>query len=118
MKEEMDYSNPATPLMAEVFVKEGGSFNCPMMYGNTSYGKAEWKQRGLWKVCSHCGSMKPDNVISAVIIHGKGILERSTKQYKWYISLPEVKNAGDGPIKFYVPHFNEEQMDRLNDLMT
>jgi len=59
--------------------------------------------------CSFCGSMHPedfdrflDKVIADPDIHVRvGVTD---KRYKFYVQRPEIKNAMEGPIKFYTHH--------------
>ena len=92
-------------------------FDCPRMEGRTQFGKAHWDKNGEWRDCSHCGSMHPDDVIRAIKELGSGIVGGSSKGYKRYIDLPGVKNAADGPIKFYFQHFTENQINEYNALL-
>lgn len=94
-------------------IPESEKFDCPRMPFSHSFGKAHWLESGDWRVCSHCGSMHPEDVIKAVE-DGIATIDVSDKGYKRYINLPGVKNAGDGPVKFYVPHFTEDQIKRFN----
>ena len=59
-------------------------------------------------VCSYCGSLHPDSVIAIVKEFGAGVIERSDKDYKWYINRPTVANALEGGIKYYRQHDTPE----------
>jgi hypothetical protein len=93
-------------------------FNCPMMDGRTQYGKAHWEKAGDYHRCTHCGSIHPDEAIQAVKDFGAGIIGATYKPHKRYINLPGVKNAQEGPIKFYLPHFTDEQRVAFNSALS
>lgn len=69
------------------------------------------------KICSYCGSLHPMSVIEIIKKHGFGVIERSDKSYKWYITRREVGNAMEGGIKYYRQHDTEEFIDAYNDLL-
>jgi hypothetical protein len=57
-------------------------------------GSDQPKQTSYWRnmpegvrLCSYCGSIHPDDLIKLLRLHGLGILEASTKDYKWYVSV-------------------------------
>jgi hypothetical protein len=77
----------------------------------------EWQLRGEDKCCSYCGSMHPERVLELIQKHGFGIVESTTKDYKRYINRSDIPNAGFGGIKFYIYHFNEDQIKRYNALI-
>lgn len=57
--------------------------------------------------CSYCGSIHPDDLISLIKEHGFGIIEPSTKSYKWYINVPNIECG-----KYYRLH--DENSDFVN----
>lgn len=67
------------------------------------------------RVCSHCGSLHPDDMFRVVrecadagsgVGYHEGIrIEPSDKSYKIYVWQPGVRNAHEGAIKFYTDHF-------------
>lgn len=63
-----------------------------------------WRLIGKDKVCSYCGSLHPERVRELVQEHGLGVLEPSTKSYKWYVTRRDVPNALFGGIKYYRWH--------------
>lgn len=63
-----------------------------------------WRLIGKDKVCSYCGSLHPERVLELVKEHGLGVLEPSTKSYKWYVTRRDVPNALFGGIKYYRWH--------------
>lgn len=69
------------------------------------------------KTCSFCGSLHPESVIEILKKNGFGCIERSTKNYKWYINRPEVHNAGGGGIKYYRQHDTEKFIAEYNSLL-
>lgn len=77
----------------------------------------QWKLINGEKICTYCGSLHPETVIEMVEKLGAGILEQSTKEYKWYVNRKNVPNASFGGIKFYTMHFSREQVDKLNSLI-
>ncbi len=76
-----------------------------------------WVEVGKWHCCSYCGSMKPDEVIESIKELGIEIVSETDKGYKRYISLPNVKNAMEGPIKFYTYHFTQNEIDEYNKII-
>lgn len=67
------------------------------------------------RVCSCCGSIHPDDLIKRVRELGSGIIEPSTKEYKWYVKIPGVHNALDGAIKYYRWHDSDDNYaDKIN----
>ena len=87
----------------------------PWAYGN---GTDVWEIRGDDKCCSYCGSLHPDRVIELMKEHGVGIIERSTKNYKWYVNRPNIPNASFGGIKYYRHHDTEEFINQFNELIS
>lgn len=77
-----------------------------------------WVMRGGDKCCSYCGSIHPDRVIELIKELGPSIFDRTTKSYKGYINRSNVPNAGFGGIKFYIQHFDQIQIDKLNSLIS
>lgn len=79
-------------------------------------GLDKWEQRGPDLCCSFCGSLHPDKVleIAKEVIEGKdttSVFHMSDKPYKLYLDRVEVKNAGEGGIKFYTPHIPDTDAD-------
>ncbi len=77
----------------------------------------KWEMRGDDKCCSFCGSIHPDRVIELIKLHGLGIVEPSTKQYKWYIHQKNVPNASYGGIKYYRYHDTPEFIKEYNEVV-
>jgi hypothetical protein len=69
------------------------------------------------KTCSFCGSLHPMTVIDIIKKYGFGVIGRTDKSYKWYVTRPEVKNAMEGGIKYYRHHDTQEFMDAFNSLV-
>lgn len=69
------------------------------------------------RTCSFCGSMHPEDLLAFMEKMSElpgARLEMSDKSYKMYIHRPEVSNAGDGAIKFYMWHIGSSEMaDKL-----
>jgi hypothetical protein len=86
---------------------------CPRRYESWQ-GKTGEKFPDTWdlgpdgnRTCSYCGSIHPDDL--AVIIQksktdSRYAIEETDKNYKVYIRQPNVRNAGEGAIKFYRQH--------------
>lgn len=89
----------------------------PMGMKETDPTPDHWQMRGSDKCCSYCGSLHPNRVIELVKQFGFGILERSTKGYKWYINRPDVPNAGFGGIKYYRQHDTDLFINDFNALV-
>ena len=70
-----------------------------------------WSIREGEKTCSFCGSINPDSLIEAIKKHGFSIIERSTKDYKWYINAPGFR------AKYYRQHDTPEFIDNYNKLL-
>jgi hypothetical protein len=64
----------------------------------------EWDLINGDQVCSYCGSASPETVYALIKEHGPGLIERSTKTYKWYLHRPWIPNAAFGAIKYYRWH--------------
>jgi hypothetical protein len=75
-----------------------------------------WEMRGDDKCCSFCGSLHPDRVIELLKERGSGILEPSTKSYKWYLNRPEIPNASFGGIKYYRQHDTPGFIEKINQI--
>lgn len=60
------------------------------------------------RVCSFCGSLHPDDFASILEGYVSGrpgfSFDTTTKSYKRYASKPDVSNASEGGIKFYLWH--------------
>ncbi|CAN5951045.1 unnamed protein product [Sphagnum jensenii] len=66
------------------------------------------------RVCSYCGSLHPEDMFALVKQSAEApadgdyrktvIIEPSDKKYKVYVHQPDVRNAGEGGIKFYMQH--------------
>ena len=67
-----------------------------------------WDKIGEDRVCSYCGSLHPEDLNKLVKEQGIKVLETSSKLYKLYIKRPNIHNAGQGAIKFYKQHWNNE----------
>lgn len=87
-------------------ISEGGTVDAPDI----------WEKIGDDLVCSYCGSLHPDNVLTLIKEKGFSVLEFSTKPYKWYIKRKDVPNASYGGIKYYRQHDTPEFVDALNEL--
>lgn len=70
------------------------------------------------RTCSFCGSMHPQDLLTAIekLPETPGLrLEMSDKNYKMYIHRPDIRNAGEGAIKFYMWHVGGSDMaERLS----
>lgn len=75
-----------------------------------------WRLIGGDRVCSFCGSLHPDRVIELLKELGIGIIDNSTKSYKFYVHRPDVPNASFGGIKYYRWHDTPEFVDALHDI--
>lgn len=67
--------------------------------------------------CSHCGAMHPDDFFALckrAVDVGDVEIEPTDKGHKYYIHRPEVRNAGEGAIKFYTWHLEQKQFDADN----
>lgn len=76
-----------------------------------SKGPDFWRRRPNGDlVCSYCGSLHPDLFLKFCqnVIDNPGLtccfVERTTKNYKFYLHGPRGLNAGEGAIKFYMQH--------------
>jgi len=74
-----------------------------------------WEKRGKDRVCSFCGSMHPDEFLKfCKDVDGiNRYVLQSDRKNKFYIRRPEVNNAGEGAIKFYLHHskgFSDEEI--------
>lgn len=75
------------------------------------------------RTCSFCGSLHFDDFEKCVDLCLRDVskcrIEKAMgKNYKIYVTRPEIKNAGEGGIKFYTWHCNEknqEYLDEFND---
>lgn len=56
--------------------------------------------------CSFCGSLHPDDLISLIKEYGFGIIEPTTKNYKWYVRV------GNQQMKYY--RYHDCQYDFVN----
>lgn len=75
------------------------------------------------RVCSHCGSLHPDDMFRLVKqaaetpeevgYHEAVTIEQSDKGYKIYVHQPGVRNAHEGGIKFYTPHLPRNEAGQL-----
>ena len=77
----------------------------------------EWEMRGDDKCCSYCGSIHPDRVLELIKEKGFGIIERTDKDYKWYVNRSGVPNASYGGIKYYRWHDTGEFIKQYNELV-
>lgn len=76
-----------------------------------------WDKIGDDEVCSFCGSLKPSRVIELIKEHGFGLIERSTKTYKWYLHRKGVPNSSFGGFKYYRMHDTDEFISQYNELL-
>ena len=91
---------------------EAAHFLCPR---RAEAGEHEWLDKipydsfekrdgsGELEFCSWCGCLKPSHLLELLDEFGFGILEHSTKQYKWYINLPD----GGKSFKYYTMHSSD-----------
>jgi hypothetical protein len=66
-----------------------------------------WEVVGADRVCSFCGSLHPadlEAILDRCIETGEVQISHSTKGYKVYINRPEIQNASEGAIKYYIWH--------------
>ena len=86
--------------------------------------KARWPegwaagQRILYdkpRTCSYCGGAHPDDVI-ALMERGWWV-EATDKNYKRYLHAPSGLPEPSPPVKIYVQHFSEAQVDRFNKII-
>lgn len=64
------------------------------------------------RTCSFCGSLHPEDfekLLDRAIEKGDVDVDPSTNGGKWYVYRPEVKNAGEGGIKFKVGHRGDKE---------
>lgn len=83
------------------FFNDGGEAVCNGM-------KTRWRigQDGN-RACDMCGSMHPDDVLRIAhlsLTDTRYSIDGTDKNYKVYIRQPDVVNAGQGAIKFYMYH--------------
>lgn len=70
-------------------------------------GLDRWNKTGADRTCSFCGSLHPEDfehVLERVIADPSCRIDHSDKSYKIYIHRPEIKNGGEGAIKYYKQH--------------
>lgn len=71
------------------------------------------------RTCSFCGSLHHEDferLIDRCLEVGDVQIDPSTKGGKWYVHRPEVKNAGDGGIKFKSGHCGDDEwVARVNE---
>ena len=107
---------------------QGGGFRCGSRDSNPVADR-QWPGADHWKtmpngdrVCSFCGSLHPDDAISALeayVEKGEGRFDVTGKGYKFYVSRAGVSNASGGGIKFYTWHLDgldDEKQKALCDL--
>jgi len=99
---------------------EPEEFMCPRRVENMGLsitkGPDHWqkfKSNGQ-RVCSYCGSLHPEDMFALVKQSAESpadgdyrktvIIEPSDKKYKVYVHQPDVRNASEGGIKFYMQH--------------
>lgn len=59
------------------------------------------------RTCSYCGSIHFEdlmNICRKTTTDSRYGVERTDKQYKFYVTQPGVRNASEGAIKFYTSH--------------
>jgi hypothetical protein len=87
------------------------------------YGLAGKMQRGAnndrWlgsgdppRTCSFCGGIHPEDAIRLVSENWR--IEPTTKDYKRYLQPPLPGWHPTPPVKLYVQHFSDEQVERFN----
>lgn len=63
------------------------------------------------RTCSYCGSIHFDDLMKiaelSLTTEGYGI-DGTDKGYKYYVKQPNVRNAGEGAIKYYTAHTPED----------
>ena len=65
------------------------------------------------RVCSYCGSLDPKQFLAIcrqIVLDGdtsRASIE-FCKGYKFYVTRPGIRNASEGAIKFYTPHFTDD----------
>jgi hypothetical protein len=67
------------------------------------------------RTCSYCGSIHPDDLMKIcrlVATDERYALEGTDKSYKVYVKQPDVHNASQGAIKFYMHHAPVTPTDR------
>jgi len=71
------------------------------------------------RTCSYCGSIHPDDLMKIcqlVLEDERYAIEGTTKSYKIYIKQPNVVNASEGAIKFYMQHAHKNPTQEQQDL--
>lgn len=82
-----------------------------------------WDKIGDDRICSYCGSLHPDDLISLIEKHGPQVISGTDKGYKFYIRNDGIDgrkgiiNAGMGAIKFYTQHLTADHRAKLKVLM-
>lgn len=98
----------------QIFRSFNDTFTCPRRLlevgpWERTEGLDHWEQIGDDQVCSFCGSMDPYEFedFLDLVIENPDIKIRvgfSDKNYKIYITRPEVTNSHEGAVKFYRQH--------------
>ena len=73
-----------------------------------------WEAVGSDRICSFCGSLHPaelEVILDRCIEVGDVEVSHSTKGYKVYIRRPEIENASEGAVKYYIWHALPEAED-------
>jgi len=69
-------------------------------------------ERDGTRTCSYCGSLHPEDMTDIMYRFAQGEpgykFEPTGKGYKFYANRPGVRNAGDGGIKFYTNHIEDD----------
>lgn len=63
-----------------------------------------------YRTCSWCGSIHPEDLMDIcrkTLVDERYGVEGTTKSYKVYVKQPNVVNASEGAIKFYMHHAPE-----------
>lgn len=71
------------------------------------------------RTCSYCGSIHYDDLIAIcrkALTDPRYGLDGTTKSYKIYVTQPNVRNASEGAIKFYMVHVPNEVPDEHQEL--
>jgi hypothetical protein len=103
---------------------------CPLQAANFEYqfGVAKWVPRGRDIVCSYCGSLHDEQFLKHVreVIENPDPdirIELNDSRQKIYIARPEIKNAADGAIKYYLLHLkqwcatNDKNVDEMDKFL-
>lgn len=85
---------------------------CPRRYVDGTIENPDvWYKKDDYRTCSYCGSLHPDDLLTIIKDEGFGVIEKSTKSYKWYVSCSK------GHLKYYRPHDTESFIEGYNKLI-